>query len=110
MKAINGENMPDGQEDLFMKEETKDWNKIVGANIRKYRIENHETQAMLGEYLGYEFTTIANYERGDRLPDLVTAYRIAGHYGIHVEDLMRERRLLSKEGKSADCISCEIRL
>lgn len=79
-----------------MKNATKDWNKIVGENIRRYRMENQETQLELGQYLGFEPTTIANYERGDRLPDLVTAYRIAEHYGIKVDDLMREDSSLCK--------------
>ena len=82
--------------DMFMKNATKDWNKIIGENIRRYRMENHETQLELGQYLGFEPTTIANYERGDRLPDLITAYRIAEHYGIKVDDLMRKDSSLCK--------------
>jgi DNA-binding XRE family transcriptional regulator len=72
-----------------MKKEIEDWNKIVGKNIRKYRREHHETQEMLGEYIGYGATTIANYEKGERMPDLVIAYQIARHYQISMDDLMR---------------------
>lgn len=73
-----------------MKKEIEDWNKIVGENIRKYRREHHETQEMLGKYIGYGATTIANYEKGERMPDLVIAYQIARHYQISMDDLMRK--------------------
>lgn len=33
-----------------------------------------------GESIGYGSTTIANYESGERLPDLITAYAIAQRY------------------------------
>ena len=68
----------------------KTWNKIVGENIRKVRILNRETQAKLGEIIGYGATTVANYESGERLPDLITAYVIAQHYHIMIEELLRE--------------------
>ena len=64
--------------------------KIVGENIRRLREENNETQAMLGEFLGYGATTVANYESGYRLPDLLTAYVIAQHYHVLLDELMEE--------------------
>ena len=73
-----------------MKEQINTWNKIVGENIRKLREKNNETQAMLGEFLGYGATTIANYESGYRLPYLVTAYIIAQHYHILLDELLDE--------------------
>ncbi len=72
-------------------QELRDWKKIVGRNIRHYRIKNKETQEALGEILGYQPSTIANYEKGDRLPDLITAYEIAQHYNIRMDDLMKVR-------------------
>ena len=70
-----------------MKQQTNPWNKIVGENIRRLREENNETQAMLGEFLGYGATTVANYESGYRLPDLLTAYVIAQHYHVLLDEL-----------------------
>lgn len=78
------------RKDLFMKQQTNPWNKIVGENIRRLREENNETQAMLGEFLGYGATTVANYESGYRLPDLLTAYVIAQHYHVLLDELMEE--------------------
>ena len=74
-----------------MKQQTNtSWSKIVGENVRRLREENDETQAMLGEFLGYGATTVANYESGYRLPDLVTAYTIAKHYHVLLDELMEE--------------------
>lgn len=72
-------------------EEVKNWNVIVGKNIRRLRIQNQETQNELGMIIGYGATTVANYECGDRMPDLITAYRIAIHYDIRMEELLQEQ-------------------
>ena len=71
-------------------EEIKNWNVIVGDNIRRLRIQNRETQMELGKIIGYGATTVANYESGERMPDLITAYRIAMHYNIKMEELLKD--------------------
>lgn len=60
--------------------------KVIGANIRRLRLKHGETQKALGEFLGYEATTIANYESGYRQPDLKSFLLIAKHYGATIED------------------------
>lgn len=62
----------------------------IGANIRRIRIKHGETQAQLGEVLGYGSTTIANYESGYRLPDVISFIQIALHYGEPLEEFIRE--------------------
>ena len=62
---------------------------VIGANIRRLRLEHGETQQQLGELLGYGATTIANYESGYRLPDLETFFEIALHYRASLEDFVR---------------------
>ena len=59
---------------------------IIGANIRRLRIQNGETQQQLAGYLGYGISTVANYESGYRLPDLITFFMIAFHYEASLED------------------------
>ena len=73
-----------------MEKQKKTWNKIIGENIRRLRISHNETQAELGESIGYGSTTIAKYESGERLPDLITAYAIAQRYHVEMEKLMEE--------------------
>ncbi|MCQ2508050.1 MAG: helix-turn-helix transcriptional regulator [Dorea sp.] len=72
-----------------MEHRKKNLAKIVGANIRKFRMEMGETQQELGEILGYGSTTIANYESGYRLPDLETLVDIAGHYQQSLDDFLK---------------------
>ena len=59
---------------------------MIGASIKRLRIEHGETQEQLGDFLGYGSTTIANYESGYRLPDLETFFEIVIHYGAKLED------------------------
>lgn len=73
-----------------MEEKRKVSAQVIGANIRRIRLEHGETQQLLGEHLGYGPTTIANYESGYRLPDLETFFEIALHYGAALEDFMKE--------------------
>ena len=61
---------------------------IIGANIRRMRIEHGETQQQLGDFLGYGPTTIANYETGYRLPGLETFFEIAFHYEADLDDFV----------------------
>ena len=62
---------------------------LIGTNIRRLRTEHGETQKELGSYLGYGITTVTNYERGYRMPDLLSFFRIALHYGASLEDFIR---------------------
>ena len=71
-----------------MKETRRINAQIIGANIGRIRIEHGETQQQLGTFLGYGATTIANYESGYRLPDLVTFFRIVLHYEASLEDFI----------------------
>ena len=73
-----------------MEEKRKVSAQVIGANIRRIRLEHGETHQQLGEMLGYGATTIANYESGYRLPDLETFFEIALHYGASLEEFMIE--------------------
>ena len=73
-----------------MEEKRKVSAQVIGANIRRIRLEHGETQQQLGEMLGYGATTIANYESGYRLPDLETCFESALHYGASLEEFMIE--------------------
>ena len=73
-----------------MEEKRKVSAQVIGANIRRIRLEHGETQQQLGEMLGYGATTIANYESGYRVPDLETFFEIALYYGASLEEFMKE--------------------
>ena len=63
---------------------------MIGANLRRIRMEHGDTQQKVADLLGYGVTTIANYESGYRLPDLVTFFRIAIYYNAKLEDFIKE--------------------
>lgn len=63
---------------------------IIGKNIRRLRMNHQETQETLGDLLGFSATAIANYEKGYRLPDLLTFIAIAKHYNASIEDFLIE--------------------
>lgn len=67
-------------------------NKIsgLGKNIRNLRKAHGETQMDLAFSLGYEFVSrISMYENGTREPDLETIQKIAEHYNITLDRLVR---------------------
>ena len=69
----------------------------IGANIRRLRTAHGETQLQLAGFLGYGVSTVANYESGYRLPDLVTFFQIAFHYGASLEDFVEGSGLRNEE-------------
>lgn len=81
---------PYGRKGMNMNERRIIKTETVGGNIRRLRLEHGETQVQLGEFLGFGDTTIANYESGYRLPDVVTFLRIMLHYEATAEDFLRE--------------------
>ncbi len=68
----------------------EDLNKIIGANLKRLRLQHHQTQEQLGEIIGYNKTTIANYESGYRLIDLVSAIKIAKYYNVSLDEFVKE--------------------
>ena len=64
--------------------------KFLGNNIRTLRNYYNESREELAEILGFELSTISNYELGYRVPDEDTLKKIAKHFNISVDVLMNE--------------------
>lgn len=64
--------------------------KFLGNNIRNLRNYYNESREELAEILGFELSTISNYELGYRVPDEDTLNKIAKHFNISVDILMNE--------------------
>lgn len=79
-----------GRKDTIMEKKNRISAQVIGANIRRIRLQHEETQQHLGTLLGYGATTIANYESGYRMPDLESFFRIALHYGASLEDFIQD--------------------
>ena len=64
--------------------------------MRNYYNESREE---LAEILGFELSTISNYELGYRVPDEDTLKKIAKHFNISLDVLMNEIRALEIENQ-----------
>lgn len=66
---------------------------LIAENIAYYRKQNGDTQAELAEKLSYSDKSVSKWERGDGTPDIFILSKIAGLYGITVQDLLREKKV-----------------
>lgn len=64
---------------------------IIARNIAYYRKQAGQTQAELGDKLGYSDKSVSKWERGDGVPDIYVLSHIADLYGIRVADLLDEK-------------------
>jgi len=55
--------------------------------IKKFRQYKNLTQKQLAQKSHVSTRAVQNYERGERLPDVQTAQRIAQALGVKVDDL-----------------------
>ena len=63
--------------------------KIIGNRIRNLRQQSSLTQAEFAEILGVSFQAVSNWERGIAPPDLDNLMRIAIHFGVLTDDILR---------------------
>lgn len=61
----------------------------IGANIKRLREEREYSQNELSKLLGISQSLLWKYERGETLPNVVNAAKIAGFFGLTVEELMK---------------------
>ncbi|MEW9110732.1 MAG: helix-turn-helix domain-containing protein [Cytobacillus gottheilii] len=57
---------------------------MVGTKIRKLRKERNMTLRQLADELQVPFTTLGNYERGDRPPDFQFVLNVAQYFGVPI--------------------------
>lgn len=58
---------------------------MVGERIRLLRKERNMTLRELADELGIAFTTLGNYERGDREPELEFIFKVAKYFSVSVD-------------------------
>lgn len=63
---------------------------IVASNLIKLRQKAGMTQAELGEKLNYSDKTVSKWERGESIPDAYSLLRLAGIYGLTVDELLHD--------------------
>ncbi|MDR7207953.1 helix-turn-helix domain-containing protein [Priestia megaterium] len=70
---------------------------MIGTKIRNLRKERKMTLRELADALGVPFTTLGNYERGDRKPDLQFLLDISKYFGVSMDFLTRTDEIPSYE-------------
>lgn len=64
------------------------WGRIVGANVRRIRVERQLTQEQLAHDAGIDLTYLGGIERGRRNPSVDVLGRLAISLGVHPRDLL----------------------
>jgi transcriptional regulator with XRE-family HTH domain len=64
--------------------------KIVGRNLRRYRLEHGYSQEAFADYMGVHRTYFGAVERGERNLTLQTLERIADFLEVDPRDLLDE--------------------
>jgi transcriptional regulator with XRE-family HTH domain len=67
-----------------------DWGKVVGANVRRLRVERGLAQEHLAHDAGIDLTYLGGIERGRRNPSVSVLGRIAASIAVHPRDLLDE--------------------
>jgi transcriptional regulator with XRE-family HTH domain len=62
---------------------------VIGERIRELRKRKKLTLRELAADLGIPFTTLGNYERGDRQPDFGFVLDVANYFGVSMDYLTR---------------------
>lgn len=65
-----------------------DWNKIVGANVRRLRVERKLTQEQLAHDAEIDVTYLRGIEAGRRNPSISVIARIAAVLSCHPRNLL----------------------
>ena len=72
--------------------------KTIGKNIKKVRLNAHETQEEFAEKIGISFNYVGMIERGLRVPKLETFIKIANVLGVTPDYLLADY-ITAKEDK-----------
>lgn len=67
-----------------------EWGRIVGANVRRIRVERGLTQEQLAHDAGIDLTYLGGIERGRRNPSVEVLGRIAKALRSHPRNLFDE--------------------
>lgn len=63
-----------------------------GRRIQKLREKRRVSRKTMAELIGISRTSLGNYERGDRAPDIIVASKIADYFDISMDELLGRKR------------------
>lgn len=64
--------------------------KVVGRNLRRYRLERGYSQEAFADFMGVHRTYMGGVERGERNLTLQTLERIADYLGVDPVELLTD--------------------
>ena len=73
--------------------------KAISNNIKELRKLNKYTQKQLANILGVAQTTIANYEKGIRVPDAKMLQKIADIFNVSIDYLIGRKKVVNNDTK-----------
>ena len=62
--------------------------KFLASNIEYLRKKKNMTQKQLGKLLGYNYTTIGNWENNLRVPNLIDLFKLSRIFNVSTDDLI----------------------
>ena len=71
----------------------EDLKDVIAKNLVELRTEAKLTQLQLAEMLNYSDKAVSKWERGEAIPDIRVLVKIAGIYGVTVDDIVREESI-----------------
>lgn len=74
-----------------------DVRRVIGANVRKYRLQADMTQARVAEVMGVDRAYISALERGERNPTAISLWQTAEALGVHVTALLDDSVALEND-------------
>ena len=74
-----------------------DVRQVIGANVRRYRLQADITQARIAEIMGVDRAYISALERGERNPTAISLWHTAEALGIHIAALFDEQVTLAAD-------------
>lgn len=81
----------------------------LNENITKFRNAAGETQGQLADVVGVSNRTVSKWECGEGEPDVAMLMKIAGHYGVTLDDLCGYKAAKKADGKALSADEAALR-
>lgn len=69
-----------------------DMRRVVGGNVRRFRVKKHLTQEQFAVVSGFSQQYISSLENGRRNPTVITVYELSLALGVTCLDLLKPPR------------------
>ena len=74
----------------------------VSERLLRMRTLRGETQEQVAEAIGISYVSLSRYETGQRMPKMNILLKLADHYGVSVDEIMREEKKEAAQGGNID--------